>query len=100
MRKVGFTLLAIGLGVLALGIVIAATTVTAQGGSISCGHPLYRDNVFSAIEPCREIMRDRALLMWSIFVLAAPLLATSFVLLFLSSERRNDAIRTANVVPS
>lgn len=93
-------LLFVALGVLAVGIVVASTTVTVQDGAISCGHPLYRDNVFSAIEPCREIMRDKMVLMWSIFGLAAPLLAASFVLLFLSSEQRNDAIRTADPGPS
>ncbi len=100
MRKVGLTLLPIGLGVLALGIIVATLSVSVQGAAISCGHPLYRDNVFSATEPCREIMRDRAIVMWSIFALSAPILSTSFVTLFLSSERRNDAIRTADLSAS
>ncbi|UYL87788.1 hypothetical protein SEA_ONEDIRECTION_26 [Gordonia phage OneDirection] len=94
MHKVGLTLLPIGLGVLAVGIIVATMGVSVQGGAISCGHPLYRDNVFNAIEPCREVIRDRAILMWSVFALAAPILAASFVTLFLSSERRNESIRT------
>ncbi|UYL87702.1 membrane protein [Gordonia phage Shivanishola] len=97
MRKVGLTLLPIGLGVLAIGVIVAGMGVSVQGGAISCGHPLYRDNVFSAIEPCRDVMRDRAILMWSLFAVAAPILSASFVTLFLSSERRNEAIRTADL---
>jgi len=100
MRKVGLAVLLIGLGLVIVGIVIAATTVTTQGGSIMCGNPLYRDNLFKAVDACREVIQDRARVMWALFILAAPVLSTSFVMLFLSAERTNDAIRTADLNPS
>ncbi|GAC52386.1 hypothetical protein GOAMI_10_00030 [Gordonia amicalis NBRC 100051 = JCM 11271] len=100
MRKVGVVFLIAGLSLVIIGIVVAYTTVTVQGGTITCGHPLLRSNVFEPIEPCRNIMRDKAVLMWSLFAVSAPVLSISFVTLFLSSERRNDEIQAASLESS